>query len=156
MFSEQQNPGLVINTMTRRRAGQQNCRLIPARDNKFFPFSKTFVLALRPSQSHIQWTPVILFPSLKQPFSESDLWTAFRLEWVRQNFTPHKPLYISQGKTLPSYLNILFRVVLDVFNSVDILCESKFKNKVGILSTICVHVIGIFLRINSDIICIRN
>jgi hypothetical protein len=73
MFSEQQNPGLVIDTMTRRRAGHQNCRLIPTRENKFILFAKKLRLSLRPSQSHIQWAPGVLFPSPKQPVSESDL-----------------------------------------------------------------------------------
>jgi hypothetical protein len=61
MLSEQQNPGLVIDTMNGRRAGQQNCRLIPARDKKNFLLSKTFGLAVRPSQSHIQWAPGVFF-----------------------------------------------------------------------------------------------
>jgi hypothetical protein len=65
MFSVQQNPGLMIDTMTRRRAGQENCRLIPAIENTFFLFSIAFGLALRTSQSHIQWAPRVVFLSLK-------------------------------------------------------------------------------------------
>jgi len=73
IFSAQRNPVLVIDTMTRRRAGQQNCRLIPAIENNFFLFSIAFRLALRTSQSHIQWAPGVVFLSLKQPVSESAL-----------------------------------------------------------------------------------
>jgi hypothetical protein len=62
MFSVQQNPGLMIDTMPRRRAGQQNCRLIPAKENTFFLFSKTFGLT---SQSHIQWEPGVIFSVTK-------------------------------------------------------------------------------------------
>jgi hypothetical protein len=57
MFSVQQNPGFVIDTMTRRRARIQNCRLIPAIENNFFLFFIAFGLALRTSQSYIQWAP---------------------------------------------------------------------------------------------------